>query len=334
MHLSGGLWVPQISDHDERHRASSRLRRHRRQGIQGPHRILPGAVLDTERGNGFLAAAQELADVLENSAEWRRPICGGLAVLGAANPRARATWGRRAYGTTPRRPSPRRGPGHGHGHGPRRAPSELVVTKPAMLDGGMARRKREKRKWPPFGVPKGIVLLATPDGWRHSVLTLEGGMLCGRLAVPVDTDPHDARAAAAAMVAGLARDFHGADVEVNRVRPWSPGRGPPASPSFPEANPAHVTPEVEGAGRARPAPVHALALLSWTGPATPASRASCSSRGGRVAWRPARATPAGSPRVFLPASFSVLPGRESVSVAARRRRSLPGQRGPWPVDPA
>ncbi|MEU9999125.1 hypothetical protein [Streptomyces sp. NPDC050848] len=86
----------------------------------------------------------------------------------------------------------------------------------------MARRKREKRKWPPFGIPKGIVPLATPDGWRHSVLTLEGGMLCGRLAVPVDTDPHDARAAAAAMVAGLARAFHGADVEVT----WDPPQEP------------------------------------------------------------------------------------------------------------
>ncbi|MFG2640130.1 hypothetical protein ACGFYP_04010 [Streptomyces sp. NPDC048370] len=63
-------------------------------------------------------------------------------------------------GTTPSRPSPRGGPRHG----PRRAPPEFVVAIPAMLDGGMARRKREKRKWPPFGIPKGIVLLATPDG--------------------------------------------------------------------------------------------------------------------------------------------------------------------------
>ncbi|MFF9120499.1 hypothetical protein ACF09Y_33860 [Streptomyces massasporeus] len=51
----------------------------------------------------------------------------------------------------------------------------------------MVRRKPEKKRRPPFGMPKGIVLLTTPEGWRHSVLTVEGGMLCGRLAdVPVN----------------------------------------------------------------------------------------------------------------------------------------------------
>ncbi|WP_147420081.1 hypothetical protein [Streptomyces sp. WM6372] len=87
----------------------------------------------------------------------------------------------------------------------------------------MVRRKSEKKKPPPFGMPKGIVLLATPEGWRHSVLTVEGGMLCGRLAdVAVHADPHEARTAAAAMVAGLARDFHQADVEVT----WDPPEEP------------------------------------------------------------------------------------------------------------
>ncbi|MCX5171264.1 hypothetical protein [Streptomyces antibioticus] len=87
----------------------------------------------------------------------------------------------------------------------------------------MARRKQETKRRPPFGMPKGIVLLATPEGWRHSVLTLEGGTLCGRLAdVPVDADPATARAATAAMVAGLARDVHGARVDVT----WDPPREP------------------------------------------------------------------------------------------------------------
>ncbi|MFJ3164330.1 hypothetical protein [Streptomyces kanasensis] len=72
-------------------------------------------------------------------------------------------------------------------------------------------------------MPKGIALLAAPDGWRHSVLTMEGGMICGRLAdVPVDADPAEARAAVAAMVVRLARDFHGADVEAV----WDPPQGP------------------------------------------------------------------------------------------------------------
>ncbi|KOU24895.1 hypothetical protein [Streptomyces sp. WM6368] len=91
-----------------------------------------------------------------------------------------------------------------------------------MLDGGMVRRRKAKKKAPAFGIPKGIVLLATPEGWRTSVLTREGGMLCGRLDVPINTHPQDARAAAAVMVTELARDFHATDVEVN----WDPPREP------------------------------------------------------------------------------------------------------------
>ncbi|KPI17339.1 hypothetical protein OV450_8019 [Actinobacteria bacterium OV450] len=89
----------------------------------------------------------------------------------------------------------------------------------------MVRRKQQKSKRPAWGLPKGIVLLATPEGWRTSVLTLEGGMLCGRLDLPVNTDPQDARAAAARMVVELARDFHDTDVEVH----WEP---PPESWSW------------------------------------------------------------------------------------------------------
>lgn len=70
-------------------------------------------------------------------------------------------------------------------------------------------------------MPKGIVLLATPEGWRHSVLIADGGMLSGRLVeVPVHADPAEARAAVAALVVGLARDVHQAAVEVT----WDPPR--------------------------------------------------------------------------------------------------------------
>ncbi|MDX3230450.1 hypothetical protein [Streptomyces sp. ME19-01-6] len=72
-------------------------------------------------------------------------------------------------------------------------------------------------------MPKSIALLATPEGWRHSVLTEEGGIICGRLAeVPPNTDPAEARAAVAAMVVGLAHEFHEADVDVT----WDPPREP------------------------------------------------------------------------------------------------------------
>ncbi|MFG3345996.1 hypothetical protein ACGF1Z_13150 [Streptomyces sp. NPDC048018] len=87
--------------------------------------------------------------------------------------------------------------------------------------GGMVRRKKEKREQPAWGVPTGILLLATPEGWRTSVLTGRGN-LCGRLDVPIDTDPHDARAAAARRVRELARLFHGVDVEVRWDQPQEP----------------------------------------------------------------------------------------------------------------
>ncbi|MFE3552655.1 hypothetical protein ACFXN2_28765 [Streptomyces kronopolitis] len=87
----------------------------------------------------------------------------------------------------------------------------------------MVRRKREKKR-APFGMPKGIVLLATPEGWRHSVLTVEGGMLCGRLTdVPVNAGPAEAQAVAAAMVVGLAHDVHDVRVDVTWDPPGKPG---------------------------------------------------------------------------------------------------------------
>ncbi|THA81407.1 hypothetical protein, partial [Streptomyces sp. A0592] len=121
----------------------------------------------------------------------------------------------------------------------------------------MVRRRKERKKRPAWGIPKGIVLLATPEGWRHSVLTMEGGMLCGRLDVPADTDPQDARAAAARMVADLARDFHDTDVEVSwdpPQEPWSwtaqvtlaPGAEPP-----PPDVPADTDPQDARAAAAR-----------------------------------------------------------------------------------
>ncbi|MFJ7416905.1 hypothetical protein ACIQWZ_39875 [Streptomyces sp. NPDC098077] len=73
-------------------------------------------------------------------------------------------------------------------------------------------------------MPKGIVLLATPEGWRNSVLTVDSGMHCGRLAdVPVNASPAEARAAAAAIVVELAHDFHKARVDVIWDPPQEPG---------------------------------------------------------------------------------------------------------------
>ncbi|MGW8327706.1 hypothetical protein ACWGLE_07380 [Streptomyces sp. NPDC055897] len=89
-----------------------------------------------------------------------------------------------------------------------------------LLDSGMVRGEKEKKR-PAWGVPRGIILLATPEGWRSSVLT-ENGTLCGRLDVPTNADPQDARAAAALKVTELARDFHDIDVAVS----WEPPQEP------------------------------------------------------------------------------------------------------------
>jgi len=67
----------------------------------------------------------------------------------------------------------------------------------------------------PFGVPKDIVLLATPNGWRHSIRTEDGALVCGRLRdVPVGADTEQAKEGAAAMLRELGREFHGTVLEV------------------------------------------------------------------------------------------------------------------------
>ncbi|MFJ9870784.1 hypothetical protein [Streptomyces sp. NPDC101165] len=69
-------------------------------------------------------------------------------------------------------------------------------------------------------MPESIVLLATPDGWRHSIRTADGGMLCGRLAgVPADAEAEAAQAAAVELVRDLAE---GTGVEVV----WDPSPEP------------------------------------------------------------------------------------------------------------
>ncbi|MFJ5228415.1 hypothetical protein ACIQBJ_00830 [Kitasatospora sp. NPDC088391] len=63
-------------------------------------------------------------------------------------------------------------------------------------------------------MPKDIVLLATPPGWRHSLVTSDGGFVCGHLpGIPVE-DAERAKERAAAMLSELGREFHGAVFEV------------------------------------------------------------------------------------------------------------------------
>ncbi|MGW5355754.1 hypothetical protein ACWERV_35215 [Streptomyces sp. NPDC004031] len=81
---------------------------------------------------------------------------------------------------------------------------------------GAAGKKRER---PPFGMPRHIVLLATPQGWRHSLTTTDGALVCGGLNdLPADAGPAEARRAATDMLTGLCREFHGTGIDVT----WTP----------------------------------------------------------------------------------------------------------------
>ncbi|WP_369384034.1 hypothetical protein [Streptomyces sp. cg36] len=80
-------------------------------------------------------------------------------------------------------------------------------------------RRHTRKKGPLFAMPEGIVLLGTPDGWRHSIRTTAGGMVCGQLSqVPAGAEAETAQAAATTMLQELARDLYGASIEVT----WEP----------------------------------------------------------------------------------------------------------------
>ncbi|MER5728344.1 hypothetical protein ABT084_08280 [Streptomyces sp. NPDC002138] len=71
-------------------------------------------------------------------------------------------------------------------------------------------------------MPKDIVLLATPSGWRHSTTTVDGTIICGMTRVPVTATAEQAKEGAAAMLRELGREFHGTALEVT----WEPDRVP------------------------------------------------------------------------------------------------------------
>lgn len=69
------------------------------------------------------------------------------------------------------------------------------------------------------GPPVSITIYPTPGGWRHSVRTQNGGLLCGGLRhLAADATPEEARAAATELVRSVGREFHGVELDVD----WSP----------------------------------------------------------------------------------------------------------------
>ncbi|WP_327675571.1 hypothetical protein [Kitasatospora sp. NBC_00458] len=76
-------------------------------------------------------------------------------------------------------------------------------------------KSSRRRKRAPFGLPKDIVLVATPRGWRHSLVTSDGGFVCGHLPdLPAEADAELAKARATGMVRELGHGFHGAVLDV------------------------------------------------------------------------------------------------------------------------
>jgi len=79
----------------------------------------------------------------------------------------------------------------------------------------MTRREPARSPWARDGLPTNIAIFATPDGWRHSILTENGARLCGRLVgLPADASDDAAKSAAAQLISGLGADLHRARLEV------------------------------------------------------------------------------------------------------------------------
>ncbi|MCX4782521.1 hypothetical protein [Streptomyces sp. NBC_01264] len=113
----------------------------------------------------------------------------------------------------------------------------------------MARTNRKvKKRQPSFGLPTGLVLMAGRggvgmNGWRTGVVTGNGGMLRGGLPDALaGAALEEAQRAAAEMVQGLARDFHGREVVVvwdpqSEPGSWTATVVPAAAETEPELEP-------------------------------------------------------------------------------------------------
>jgi hypothetical protein len=64
-----------------------------------------------------------------------------------------------------------------------------------------------------------ITIYSTPGGWRHSMNTEKGALLCGALGhLSADASADEAQAAATELVRGVGREFHSVDLDVD----WGP----------------------------------------------------------------------------------------------------------------
>ncbi|MFF4364592.1 hypothetical protein [Streptomyces sp. NPDC001594] len=81
----------------------------------------------------------------------------------------------------------------------------------------MARRPKTKKKRPPFGIPKEIILLTGQGVWPYTFIADDSGGGCGKVPMPADAALEDGQTAIFTQLADLTRIFHGVEIDVE----WS-----------------------------------------------------------------------------------------------------------------
>ncbi|GIG60556.1 hypothetical protein Lfu02_49280 [Longispora fulva] len=74
--------------------------------------------------------------------------------------------------------------------------------------------------WELQGPPRYVVLFSSPDAWRYSIYTTQGGTLSGRLDIPADAELAAARQAAADKVIAFGRNSFDLGMEVTWPAPY------------------------------------------------------------------------------------------------------------------
>jgi hypothetical protein len=87
----------------------------------------------------------------------------------------------------------------------------------------MAKGTKRPGPWDEDGPPRSVTIYSTPDGWRFSLATENGGLLCGRYPEVPPTAPfEEARVVAEQKIEQTAREFFDLSVDVH----WQPGDEP------------------------------------------------------------------------------------------------------------
>ncbi|MFD7082979.1 hypothetical protein [Streptomyces sp. NPDC059918] len=81
----------------------------------------------------------------------------------------------------------------------------------------MTRRTKTKKKRPPFGIPKEIILLTDQDEWPYRFIADDSGGGCGKAPMPADASLEDVQTAIFTQLADLTRMFHGVEIDIE----WS-----------------------------------------------------------------------------------------------------------------